>query len=261
MGHTLDELLDAAGISDLEPAGLAKSAADGAVADDDDQLLKLAERCERAATQPSAPPTSDKHRALAEKTAAIAVIAATLAEIEAIGGRAGEKLASDEERTAAFIERALGAGHPPDEIARFLKQAGMWGTAERAGQAIHRGMGVSSQRLRELGETLTTMAHETPAVGDRLVRRIRSNHGDHLMWKILDHAGPAAHRLSEVEKLKSLPRKAVSVRLGGKEHGLTAAELKTVGIPAATGAVGLAAGRALAHHDGDEKKSHDDARS
>lgn len=258
MGHTLDELLDTTGISDLEPAGLAKSAADAAP-DDDDQLLKLAERCERAATQLGALPTSDKDRDLAEKTAAIAVIATTLGEIEAIAGSGGEKVASDPERTAAFIERALGAGHPPDEIARFLKQAGMWSNAERVGQAIHRGM--PSERLRQLGETLTTMAHEAPEAGDRFVRRIRAKHGDSLIWKILDQAGPGAHRLAEVEKLKSVPRKALSFRLVGKEHGVTAEHLKTVGIPAATGAVGLAAGKGLAHRDGREKKLHDDARS
>lgn len=140
MGHTLDELLDATGISELDAASLEKGAADVAGADDEEQLLKLAERCERAATQPSAAPGPAKERELAEKTAAIAVITKTLgeiAEIAAAGTGGGQKVASDQRREAAFIERALAAGHAPDEIARFLKQAGllqaMRGTLERGG--------------------------------------------------------------------------------------------------------------------------------
>lgn len=143
MGHTLDELLDATGISELDGAFLEKNAAEVARADDDAELLKLAERCERAAAQPSAAPGTGEQRALAEKTAAVAIIAKTLGEIERVSAEGnGEKIASDQSREAAFIKRALASGHASEEIARFLKQAGMLqsmrGTLERGGAALGR---------------------------------------------------------------------------------------------------------------------------
>jgi hypothetical protein len=125
MSHTLDDLLDVTGLAELRSGGISKTAKEAGPAEAHEYFLKLAERCERAATQP-AEAGGAIERELEEKTAAIAIIAKTLDEIDALAGAAGEKLASADPRAAAFIERAIASGHPPEAIATFMKEAGIF---------------------------------------------------------------------------------------------------------------------------------------
>lgn len=119
MGFTLDQLLETTGVDDLSSRGLKKVAVSNGQAN----LLKLAERCRRAADVVDDEPPAVDERALIEKTAAVQIIRRTLAEIQAIedGGTMKTAAAAPPAHQAAFIKVALEAGHSPEMIARFLE--------------------------------------------------------------------------------------------------------------------------------------------
>jgi len=119
MGFTLDQLLETTGVGGLAGRDLKKVAAK----QDGRELLKLAERCRRAAdVVEDERPVIDK-KDLVEKTAAVQIIRRTIEEIREIDGHPMAKTASaPAAEQAAFIKAALEAGHPPESIARFLEK-------------------------------------------------------------------------------------------------------------------------------------------
>src|SRR5579859_2499020 len=259
MGHTLDELLDVSGLAELRSNGLDKTAAAEPAGEEHDHFLKLAERCERAAAQAPAPaPPSAAEQALQEKTAAIAVIASTLAEVEAItGGGGGEKVAADGGQAAAFIERALASGHDPEAIAAFIKEAGFFNRTMHsllgrgrvgAGEALKGlGGGMSEKGVRHFGVALRDAAQNlSPASANRYIERLRAAYGDKNVRHLVEQSGA---RLNHVASVRDLLPKApsaegknlLSIGIGSKQHGITADQLKSVGKPAAAAAGGLAA--------------------
>ena len=122
MGFTLDQLLETTGVDSLSGRGLKKVAAKKGSHD----LLKLAERCRRAADATPEERAEIDEQSLVEKTAAVAIIRRTIDEIRAIEGTppGAEKTAASQSPShqAAFIKAALEAGHDPESIARFLEQ-------------------------------------------------------------------------------------------------------------------------------------------
>ena len=122
MGYTLDQLLDTTGLSNLSGRSLTKKAS----AEDGYKLSKLAERCRRAVDATPDEYVASNQRELAEKTAAVAIIGRTLAEIEEINGASPEvtKTASAQSGPSReqFINTALNAGHSPHEIAVFIEK-------------------------------------------------------------------------------------------------------------------------------------------
>ena len=123
MGFTLDQLLESTGVGSLSGRDLEKIAAKKGGND----LLKLAERCRRAATAPVEKRAAVDEKDLVEKTAAVMIIQRTLSEIREIEGTSpgAEKTAATQSSShqAAFIKAALEAGHDTESIARVLDQA------------------------------------------------------------------------------------------------------------------------------------------
>lgn len=118
---SLDNLLDATGISDLTGSQFMKTASAGNPGD----FSKLAERCRQAADATPEDIKESNHQGLVEKTAAIVVIQKTLSEISAIEGAPSVKTAAAvrvESGRAAFIKSAIEAGHDPEQIAKFLEK-------------------------------------------------------------------------------------------------------------------------------------------
>jgi hypothetical protein len=274
MTHTLDDLLDATGLSELRSSGMHKIAGAGDEEEEHEDFLKLADRCERAAAQVSAAPVNARERELQEKTAAIAVIARTLTEIELATDGASEKVASEDLHAAAFIERALASGHRPEDIAAFMKQAGFFSRTMHsvlgrghvgAGEALKGvGGGLSEKGVRHLGVALRDAAQNmSPAGANRYVERLRASYGDANARKLIEQSGARLNHVQSVRDLlpktpaSSAGKTVMSVTVGGKQHGVTADQLKTVGKPAAVAAGGLAAGKALfGNDDEDKKKKH-----
>lgn len=118
MGFTLDQLLETTGVGGLSGRDLKKTAAK----QDGRELLKLAERCRRAADVVEEVRPIVDERDLVEKTAAVQIIRRAIEEIREIDGEVIEKVASPStpSQQATFIKAALEAGHPPESIARFL---------------------------------------------------------------------------------------------------------------------------------------------
>ena len=122
MGFTLDQLLEATGVDELAGTPFKKTAAAEPL-----DLLKLATRCRLAADAEEEPPPQVDlidGQQLVEKTAAVAIIRRTMAEIREIEGSPPESVKTASERgpdKAAFIKAALEQGHSAEDIARFLE--------------------------------------------------------------------------------------------------------------------------------------------
>lgn len=118
MGFTLDQLLETTGVDDLAGRNLKKVAAKQSP-----DLLKLAERCRRAAEVVVEDRPIIDERDLVEKTAAVQIIRRALSEIREIE-EGPEKIAAAAPpgQQAAFIKAALEAGHNSESIARFLER-------------------------------------------------------------------------------------------------------------------------------------------
>jgi hypothetical protein len=269
MSHTLDDLLDVTGLAELRSGGLSKTAKEAGVEEDHEYFLKLAERCERAAAEAPTEAGEAKERELQEKTAAIAIIAKTLDEIEALSGAATEKVASADLRAVAFVERAIASGHSPEAIATFMKEAGllsrgMHGLLGRGKMGIgdalkHMGGDLAEKGTRHFGVALRDAARNmTPARADRYIEKLRASYGDEAAKHLIDESGARLNHLPSVRDLiakKPDAKNVLSMSMGGgKGHGVTADQLKTVGKPAAAVAGGLAAGKALFGGDAEDPK-------
>lgn len=109
---TLTQLLTATGVDQLTANGTEKVAAPEV------SFSKLAERCRKAAEDTS---VDVDERALAEKTASVAVVAKVLQEIRDLDGIPHTKVAAEATKEAAFVQAALAEGHSPADIASFLR--------------------------------------------------------------------------------------------------------------------------------------------
>lgn len=262
MTPTLDDLLDASGISAL---GETKIAGEASTGDEADSFLKLAERCERAA---GAAAPNDRAAELAEKTAATAVIARTLAEIDALDGKnPGEKTAADDAGRTAFIERALAHGHTPDAIARFLKEAGAMSRAAHGllgrgglgvGKALARaGGGVAEKGEHHLGAALRGVAEDlTPDKAGRYVDSLRARYGDDRVRKLIERSGAKLDHVPTVRDLLQVKSEATEAAGGASKPG---ALLRGAAGPAAGAAGGLLVGSALGGGADAKKKRRDPA--
>jgi len=123
MTYSLEKLLEVTGVDDLAGTPFTKKAAQEPV-----DFLKLAAECREAAdSEDDAPVQQDliDGQALVEKTAAVAIIRQTIAEIHQIAGTPPEHVKTASQQgpdEAAFIKSALEQGHTPEEIARFLEE-------------------------------------------------------------------------------------------------------------------------------------------
>lgn len=257
---TLDDLLDATGVSQLGEIKTAAEAPD----DDVNSFLKLAERCERAAS--TAPPNGRREQELVEKTAAIAVIARTLSEVDALAG-GGEKTAADDSARAVFIERALAEGHPPEAIARFLKEAGAVSRAARgllghgglgAAKALERaGGGLAQSGEHHLGAALRGVAEDlTPDKAGRYIDRLRARYGDDRVRNLIARSGAKLDHVPTVRDLLEAKPAAAEAAGGAAKPGEL---LRRAAAPAAGAAGGLLVGSALSGGSEGKRKRRDDA--
>lgn len=211
----LDQLLSSTGVGTLAGQGQEKTAAP--VSD----FSKLAQRCRQAA---KTSPEELQQRQLIEKTAQVAVIAQTLAEInEIVGHEVLEKTA--EVDPATFIKAALEAGHRPEEIAAFLKEAGpidrlvervkggvnLW-RGERALNKA-RALGAKAKDLKRAGMLNTAnrlrdaALTQSPEKAERLLSSLRGQHGDKAISDIIGKHGievghlPTGKALAEAQAL------------------------------------------------------------
>lgn len=283
MGYTLDQLLDETGVNSLGATRLEKKAAEKP------NFGKFAERLRKAAAEKPEERASAADQALTEKTAAVAIIGRTLAEIREITG--GEldltKTASDASSPAlpieAFIKQALDAGHAPDKIAEWLdKNAGLFdklkgGVREfRAGRAA-----VKAERLAQKAEAAGGKAfrrwedhvRHADSLGDAervaLVSRMRINLGDERAAKLI--AGSKSLRdLPNARDLKKVTQDAaqaagggakpsgISLNVGNAQMGISSEQLNKLKKPAALLGAGYLGHKALSGRnsgEGEKKKS------
>lgn len=256
---TLDELLDATGISEIAGKDLEKKASGKAPP----SFAKLADRCRQAA---SAPPSQPGHE-LVEKTAEVEIIRRTIAEIESIAGdEPVEKTAAAQADQALFVRTALEEGHPPEAIAEFLEKQGRWRPLARIGDRITEGigkmqfrhgarMGEKAKGFREAGgrklETLIAQAekgsHEEKV---RLFNEVYKTMGKEGVQTMMQKIGPKGFEHLPLYK-RLFPKGAASVQppyfsaaLGKSTVSATKADLKKLQ-PYAIGAAGLGVGAAL----------------
>lgn len=279
MGYTLDQLLDETGVRNLSGDRLTKKAA----ADDGYKLSKLAERCRRAVDATPDEHAAASQHALVEKTAAVAIIGRTLAEIREIEGTSPEvtktAAASPQFSQEQFIKTALEAGHGPKEIAEFLEK-----TSGRIGRAIgamraSRGHAKSMKKVEGAlaGSAKNTrhwegLARQYQGVPDSqkaaFIAKMRRTMGDAGAAKVL--RGTAGHDFKNLgtykELMKSSPALAegaalgkggkpfaASMNIGGSQVGVTADQLKKAKKPAMYAGAGMLGHRMLSSKD--EKKS------
>jgi len=282
MGYTLDQLLDATGVTNLSGGRMTKKAA----ADDGFNLSKLAERCRRAVDATPDEHDASSQRELVEKTAAVAIIGRTLAEIRTIEGASPEvtktAAASPQFSQEQFIKTALEAGHGPKEIAEFLeKTSGLVGRAGRAisGMRAERGYAKSMKKVEGAlaGSQKNTrhwegLARKYEGVADSqkaaFIAKMRRSMGDAGAAKVL--RGTAGHDFKSLgtykELMKSAPAVsegaalgkggkplAASMNIGGSQVGVTADQLKKAKKPAMYAGAGMIGHRMLTGKD--DKKS------
>lgn len=261
MGYTLDQLLDATGVSEISGGRLIKKAS----APEGQNLSKLAERIRRAVdATPEEFVESNQHE-LAEKTAAVAIIGRTLAELDYIDGASPEAVKtaaqSDIPSQAAFIKKALDAGHTPYEVAQFLeKHAGVKGWIGRRLQygKARRGFKKSTQanvkasakgerNLSEWQDLIRKSGGASEAERAKLLSRMRRDLGDQSALNAI--SSTTGHNFKNLEGFRNLqkavPREAAqaggaplaaSINIGGKQVGLTSAQVKKYKKPAAIAA-------------------------
>lgn len=283
-GFTLDQLLDETGVGDLAKSRSSTKTASA----EESTFAKLAERCLRAAssTEPAAT-SSAAERELAEKTAAVAIIGRTLAEIREIEGSE-----PGTQKTAApvtspgvevFIKEALAAGHSPQAIAEFLeKQAGLLDRAKgafremRAGHALGRAERLGAKAEAKGGEAFRRFQdhlRKGEALGeaerDKIVSNLRVRLGDdkaaqlvaeHPAYKNLPaakglkKAAPpapaAAHGAAEAVKK---PAEGGGLSIGGMS--ISGDQLNKLKKPAALVGAGYLGHRALTSGQDEKKKS------
>jgi hypothetical protein len=282
MGYTLDQLLDATGVSNLSGDHLTKKAS----AEDGVMLSKLAERCRRAVDATPDEYASASDRDLVEKTAAVAIIGRTLAEIREIDGASPEVTKTAAQSTPfareQFIKTALEQGHGPKEIAEFLeKGAGLFGKAKRAiqgasaergyaraGKAMAHGEKLDIKNVRHWQQQMTAVAKLPDSEKNKLLSRMRRTMGDEEMAKVLHGSHGSAFKNLEGAKsvMKAHPKGVdggavnaagkpykASMNIGGSTVGVTDAQIKKYKKPLTYGGAGLIGGKMLS---GDKEKKN-----
>jgi hypothetical protein len=283
MGYTLDQLLETTGVSELSGGRLVKKANAPA----SQNLSKLAERCRRAVDATPDEVVASNQQDLVEKTAAVAVIGRTLAEIEAIDGGSPEAIktasATHSSSEAAFIKAALDAGHTPYEIAEFMEKNALFGRigrglkrmkathgfrkAERLGMKAE---AYGKRNLREWQDLIRKSEKVPDAEKAALISRMRRDLGDQSAlnaltsvkghgfkdlpsFKDLQKAVPAqAAQLPGVAGAKPL---AAGVNIGGTQVGLTSEQLKKMKKPALYAGAGFMGHRMLTGGGDSKQKS------
>lgn len=268
---TLDELLSETGVKDLGGArGTTKTAAPEKA-----NFSKLAERCRRAAIATPGERASSDEQVLAEKTAAVAVISRTLAEIREIEGIGGGEV-----KTAAptgkpfpvetFIKQALDKGYAPDQIAVFLEKHGgivdrVKGAVRefRAGRAVQKAehlsekaKAVGGQSLRMWEDHVRRAATMDEAGKANLISRMRIKLGDGKAAALVKDepslreiaAGKdllKSHSAAQAKVPGAAKPTAVGLNVGGAHMGLTGDQLNKLKKPAALLGAGYLGARAL----------------
>jgi hypothetical protein len=261
MGHDLDSLLDATGIGDMAGTQYEKTA--DAEQGEPFDFRKLAEQC-RDAVVATTEHREARGRELIEKTASVAVITKTIDEINEIIGDPVEKIANDP-ASAEFVRAALDRGHPPEEVASFLKSAGLVeyvGRVARGARASTRGR--AGKRLIDEGRKFESLSHreygsllrDAARSGNlnrqqKIVRDLERKLGPKDAARVLERSGadlqvPEAYRL-----LQSAP--AATAEIGGRKLKLSHEGMQKV---KKVGLIGGAAagGAALASRGGSDGK-------
>lgn len=279
MGFTLDQLLDETGVSDLAGSNLVKKAAQQAKPN----FAKLAERCRRAAEATPAEEDESVKRALVEKTAAVAIIGHTLAEIRAIteGGEALAKTAAApaSDKAEAFIKQALAAGHKPEDIAEFLEKNAFFGRIRRglretkagwdmnrATKAVARGDEKFQKAFRGWQDVVRKSENLSQAERAALISKLRKRFGDENAHQILDSTKSKAfmdmHEFKELKRtlppkpgeVPAAKKKAIGMNIGGTEVGLSKEQLNKMKTPALAVGAGYLGHRALTKNDEGKSK-------
>lgn len=285
MGLTLDQLLDETGAAELGGSGVRHTK----TASTRHDFAKLADRCRRAAeVTPDETAIAGQH-ALAEKTAAVAVISRTIAEIRAIDGDDTplEKTAAAQSSIdlATFIKTALDAGHDPSRIAEFLEKQGAPGGLIdralgrvhefRAGHAVRKAERLAGKSSAAEGKAFRLWEDRVrkaeplgDAHRDAVLSRMRVELGDERTAKLV-HGNKAFSKLPSYDGLRApadagtaaggaqaVKPLAAGVTLGGKQMGVTSEQLGKLKKPAMYLGAGVLAHKALSKggDDGDSKK-------
>lgn len=278
MSYTLDQLLDATGVSEISGGRLVKKAS----ASEGPDLSKLADRCRRAVEATPDEVVASNHHELAEKTAAVAVIGRTIDEINAIDGSPpGTIKAAMQSQTsdqAAFIKAALDAGHNPYDIAQFVeKNAGIFGKMWRGHKARQATKGFhsavkggakaevkSGHNLRKWQDIIRKSERVGEAEKAALVSRMRREMGDQSAMNAFSSVRGHGFKDQIKDLRKAVPAAAASpggavnplaasVNVGGKDYGFTGKQLKSMKKPALYLGGGAVAHKAIT--GGGDKKS------
>lgn len=230
MPLTLDQLLDETGVKDLAGRRHVKTASAPKM-----DFAKLAERCRRAATATSEEQANSNNQDLVEKTAAIAVIGRTLAEIREIDGEPEpvEKVAAVTTpafNVESFIKTALDKGHTPEDIAAFLEKNAIFGGI---GRALHGARaGLRSGRAAAAGMKAEMLADKatrswqglarkyeqlSPAKKAHFVEKLRGKFNDKEVRQILSGAS-GFHEMPAYKALAAAP-KAIAPAAGAAPAG------------------------------------------
>jgi hypothetical protein len=277
MGYTLDQLLDATGVSELSGGRLVKKAS----APQSQDLSKLAERIRRAVDATPDEVVASNQQELVEKTAAVAVIGRTLAEIESIDGASPEAIKTAAQShlpdQAAFIKAALDAGHSPHEIAHFIEKNAVFRRlgrrfqefrATRGRRSVQKAYGKAdvkgARNLREWQDLIRKSKDLPEAQKAALVSRMRRNLGDQSALNAFSSMKGHGFGKQIGDLQKAVPaaaaggkggkQLAVGANIGGTQVGLTADQLKKVKKPALYAGAGYMGHRALTG-GGEKQKS------
>jgi len=252
MGITLDELLENSGIGQL---GHSVKVASARPDSDEDGLIDALRKLASEEPEPTKVIRESAARELAEKTAEILVVKQTMEEIEKISS---VNIDGGHNKIATFIKVAIDKGHTEEEIATFLKDAGI---VDRVGRAIQSG----AQSVRRVGARRASEKVVRSQDAERALLRsklISGNYGEaqkHLSALEARYGRKAVETtLGELqtagEKLPGWVAKkypiptpgrtpAFSVKgPGGSEHTVSVEGLKRYGIPAAAVGGGVALG-------------------
>lgn len=276
MSYTLDQLLDATGVSEISGGRLVKNASAAKQPD----LSKLAERCRRALEATPSEVDASNHQDLVEKTAAVAIISRTLAELAEIDCAGSEQIKtaaqSNAPDQALFIKTALEAGHSPHQIAEFLeKNSGVVGRIvrrvragkaergyHRATKTFNKGKAQGERNMRDWQDLVRKAENAPDAEKIALLSRMRRSLGEQPAMNALSAMKSTSFKKLDAYKdlAKSVPAKAAkpgeavnaagkplaaSVGIGGKQVGLTKEQLKKSKKPAVYAGAGYLAHRSM----------------
>lgn len=277
MGYTLDELLAETGVDEISGRGLSKKAS----APESQNLSKLAERCRRAVEATPEEHVAANSQELVEKTAAVAIISRTLAEISAIDdaspGEVKTASAVPAPDNAEFIKAALEAGHSPASIASFLEKQAFgrigrrvreFGAARKykgALKADRLAAGKAQKSIREWEDVIRRHADAPASQKEALLSRVRRQMGDQEAMDLF--SAMKGHTFKDLEGFKNLRKSvpaqaaggptplAASMSVGGKQVGLTEQQMKKMKKPALYAGAGFAGAKLLSDRNKEPKRS------